>query len=173
MIAATRALAALGMPSFTSVRRTGKWDCSTSWMIASFSQAGYLMPRPPHPPSHFFKQTVFGSRGFSATTSFYLAKHLAKNQRRLVDDQGEENGVDDSIKPTPLGVLEREGGRRKSLATARRHGEGEEATIGCGAPAHVREDFAVQMIDWRVIHGFGGHFLWLFNRPSVKYAAHA
>jgi hypothetical protein len=22
-------------PSFTSVRRTGKWECSTSWMIAS------------------------------------------------------------------------------------------------------------------------------------------
>jgi hypothetical protein len=35
------------MPSFTSVRRTGKWECSTSWMISSFSQAGYLMRRHP------------------------------------------------------------------------------------------------------------------------------
>src|SRR3981081_3779252 len=50
------------MPSFSSVRRTGKWDCSTSWMISSFSQAGYLMPHPPHPRSRFFEQTVFESQ---------------------------------------------------------------------------------------------------------------
>ena len=37
------------------VRRTGKWDCfQTSRMISSFSEAGYVMPRPPHPPSRFF-----------------------------------------------------------------------------------------------------------------------
>jgi hypothetical protein len=43
-----------GMPSFSSVRFTGRCDCSTSRMISSFSEAGYLMRRPPHPPSCFF-----------------------------------------------------------------------------------------------------------------------
>jgi hypothetical protein len=38
-----------------------------------------------------------------------LAKHLAKNQRRLINDRGEGNGVDDPIEPMPLGVFEREG----------------------------------------------------------------
>src|SRR6202035_5454184 len=49
----------LGIPICPSVRRTGRWDCSTSRMISSFSEAEYLMPRPPHPPSRFFEQTVF------------------------------------------------------------------------------------------------------------------
>ena len=40
--------------TFSSVRRTGKADSSTSRMISSFSEAGYLMWRPPHPPSRFF-----------------------------------------------------------------------------------------------------------------------
>src|SRR6185436_5331042 len=42
------------MPILSSVRRTGKCDCSTSRMISSFSQAGYLMRRLPHPRSCFF-----------------------------------------------------------------------------------------------------------------------
>src|SRR3712207_3627354 len=46
------------MPSFSRVRRTGRWDCSTTRMISSFSEAGYLMPRPPQPRSCFFEQTV-------------------------------------------------------------------------------------------------------------------
>ena len=44
----------LAVPSFSSVRRTGRWDCSTSRMISSFSEAGYLIPRLPHPRSCFF-----------------------------------------------------------------------------------------------------------------------
>src|SRR3954466_5185689 len=47
------------MPICSSTRRTGRWDCSTSWMISSFSAAGYLIRRPPHPPSRFFENTVF------------------------------------------------------------------------------------------------------------------
>src|SRR5215216_2814972 len=47
------------MPIFSSVCRTGKADSSTSRMISSFSEAGYLMWRPPHPPSRFFEQTIF------------------------------------------------------------------------------------------------------------------
>src|SRR3982074_3265937 len=35
------------MPIFSSVHRTGKADSSTSRMISSFSEAGYLMRRPP------------------------------------------------------------------------------------------------------------------------------
>ena len=31
-----------------------RWNSSTSRMISSFSEAGYLMRRPPHPPSRFF-----------------------------------------------------------------------------------------------------------------------
>src|SRR4051812_49079059 len=47
------------MPILSRVRRTGKADCSTSRMISSFSAAGYLMWRPPHPRSAFFKKTIF------------------------------------------------------------------------------------------------------------------
>jgi hypothetical protein len=59
----------------------------------------------------------------------------------------------------PLGVFERKGERRKSPAAARRHGEGEEAAIRCGALAHMRKNFAAQAIDRRVIRGcqLGGH----------------
>src|SRR5438067_9482734 len=46
------------MPSFTRVWRTGSGDCSTSWMISSFSAARYLMRRPPHPRAYFFEQAV-------------------------------------------------------------------------------------------------------------------
>src|SRR5918911_575568 len=47
------------MPSISRVRRTGRWDCSTKWMISSFSEAGYLMRRPPQPRScFFFEQAV-------------------------------------------------------------------------------------------------------------------
>jgi hypothetical protein len=51
------------------VRLTGMGDCSTSRMISAFSDAGYLMPRPPHPRSCFFEQTVF-QRQF-ATRDFF------------------------------------------------------------------------------------------------------
>src|SRR5262249_50369162 len=38
------------MPSFSSVRLTGRWDCSTNLMISSFSEAGDLiLPLPPTP----------------------------------------------------------------------------------------------------------------------------
>jgi hypothetical protein len=47
------------MPSFSSVRLTGMGDCSTSRMISAFSDAGYLMPRPPIRDHAFFEQTVF------------------------------------------------------------------------------------------------------------------
>src|SRR3712207_1763290 len=46
------------MPSFVSVSRTGSGDRSTRRMISSFSEAGYLMPRPPQPRSCFFEQPV-------------------------------------------------------------------------------------------------------------------
>src|SRR5215472_15676346 len=48
------------MPIFSSVRRTGKADPSTSPMTSSFSEAEYLMRYPPHPPARFFfEQTIF------------------------------------------------------------------------------------------------------------------
>src|SRR5918993_3001886 len=46
------------MPSFSSVRRAGRWEASTSRMTSTFSAAGYLMPGLPHPRSCFFQQTV-------------------------------------------------------------------------------------------------------------------
>ena len=46
------------MPSLSRVARTGRWDCSTSRMISSFSGAGHLMPRCPQPRSYFFEQTI-------------------------------------------------------------------------------------------------------------------
>ena len=42
------------LPLFTGVRLAGRCDCSTSRMISAFSDAGYLMPRLPHPRSCFF-----------------------------------------------------------------------------------------------------------------------
>src|SRR6056297_3072118 len=45
-----------------SVWRTGRCEASTVRMISSFSDAGYLMPRTPHPRSCFFEQTVFQSQ---------------------------------------------------------------------------------------------------------------
>src|SRR5271155_2415527 len=47
------------MPSVCSVRRAGRWECSTRRMISSFSEAGTLIPRLPHPRSCFFKQPQF------------------------------------------------------------------------------------------------------------------
>src|SRR3954467_15567409 len=47
------------MPICSNDRRTGRWDCSTSWMISSFSAAGYLIRRPPIPRHAFFENTVF------------------------------------------------------------------------------------------------------------------
>src|ERR1700727_2512900 len=41
------------MPSFSSVRRAGKVDCSTNPMISVLSDTEYLMPRLPHPRSCF------------------------------------------------------------------------------------------------------------------------
>ena len=46
--------AMIGMPSFSRVRLTGRWDRSTSRIISSFSDAGYLIRRRPHPRSCFF-----------------------------------------------------------------------------------------------------------------------
>src|SRR6266403_3723855 len=45
------------MPILSSVRRTGREEPSTSRMISSFSDAGYLIPRLPHPRSCFFEKT--------------------------------------------------------------------------------------------------------------------
>ena len=46
------------MPSIFRVCRIGRCDPSTVRMISSFSEAGYLIPRPSHPRSCFFEQTV-------------------------------------------------------------------------------------------------------------------
>src|SRR4029077_12597656 len=48
-----------GMPSFSSARRAGTCDCSTSRMISILSDAEYLMPRLPIRDHAFFKQSVF------------------------------------------------------------------------------------------------------------------
>ena len=56
------------MAIFSSVRRTGRWDCSTKRMISSFSEAECLIPRLPHPRSCFFSNR--SSSACSATTSF-------------------------------------------------------------------------------------------------------
>src|SRR5919205_3695450 len=46
------------MPILARVSLTDRWDCSTKRMISIFSDAGYLMRRPPHPRSCFFEQAV-------------------------------------------------------------------------------------------------------------------
>src|SRR5262245_24180612 len=47
------------MPIGASVRGIESDDCSTSSMISNFSDAEYLMKRPPHPRERFFEQAVF------------------------------------------------------------------------------------------------------------------
>src|ERR1700730_10080098 len=47
------------MPSLSSVRLTARADCPTSRIISAFSDAEYLMPRPPHPRSRFFRADGF------------------------------------------------------------------------------------------------------------------
>src|SRR5262245_65506878 len=47
------------MPIFSSVRRTGKADSSTSRMISSFSEAGYSCGVLPIRRHAFFQQTIF------------------------------------------------------------------------------------------------------------------
>jgi len=44
------------MPSISSVALAGRWDRSTSLMISSFSDAGYLILRLPHPRACFFEK---------------------------------------------------------------------------------------------------------------------
>src|SRR5262249_53972146 len=48
----------LGIRIGASVRRIESDDCSTSSMISNFSDAEYLMKRPPHPRERFFEQAV-------------------------------------------------------------------------------------------------------------------
>ena len=67
-----------------------------------------------------------------------VAERAEKNRRRLVDDRGERNGVDDPVEIIPL-RFEREGEGGQCFAAPRRHGEGDEATIGFCAVAHMRE----------------------------------
>src|SRR6516225_6771735 len=43
-----------GIPIGASVRRIESDDCSTSSMTSNFSDAEYLMKRPPHPRERFF-----------------------------------------------------------------------------------------------------------------------
>jgi DNA-binding IclR family transcriptional regulator len=49
------------MPIFSSVRRTGKADSSTSRIISSFSEAGYLMRHPPYPLGDLLQRAGFAA----------------------------------------------------------------------------------------------------------------
>src|SRR5450631_4140030 len=99
------------MPSFSSVRLTGRGDCSTSRMISAFSDAGYLMPRPPHPRSCFFEQTVFQRQfghdllqGAGLTAQIlYLVRG-----RRACRVAGEPllSGLEEILRPTVIQVLD-------------------------------------------------------------------
>jgi len=46
----------LGMPSLSSVHLTGRFEALHSGVISSFSEAGYLIRRRPHPDHAFLKQ---------------------------------------------------------------------------------------------------------------------
>src|SRR5262249_21583296 len=92
------------MPSLSKVRLAGRCDCSTSWMISAFSDAGYLMPRPPHPRSCFFEQAVLQGevghnllQGSSATTEIL---HLAGGRgTRRVARQPALAGLEELLGP--------------------------------------------------------------------------
>src|SRR5215210_2674554 len=80
------------MPSFSRVRRTGKGECSTSRMISAFSDAAYLMRRPPHPRSCFFEQAVLeGQIGHDLLQGAGLATEILDlvgggGSRRVADE---------------------------------------------------------------------------------------
>ena len=81
------------MPSFSSVRRAGNGDCSTSRMISVLSDAEYLMPRLPHPRSCFLewpappsgdvRSPAFSGGGMGMRISV-LGVDLGKNVSSLV-----------------------------------------------------------------------------------------
>jgi hypothetical protein len=42
----------------------GRYDCSTRRMISSFSNAGYLIRRLPHPRSHELREIIINANDF-------------------------------------------------------------------------------------------------------------
>src|SRR5271154_2950053 len=92
------------MPSFSSVRRAGKCDCSTSRMISILSDAEYLMPRLPHPRSCFFEQSVFeGEIGDDLLQGLRLAPkilHLVRGRSaRRVAGEPPFTGLKELLRP--------------------------------------------------------------------------
>ena len=75
-----------------------------------------------------------------------LAQHLAEDPRRLLDDGGEGDGVDDPAMAL-FSMVEREAEGGKRLATSRRHREGEQARRQRRLAANVSKNIAAQRID--------------------------
>src|SRR4029450_797247 len=109
------------MPSFSRVRLTGRDDCSTSRMISSFSDAEYLIPRPPsaiayhdcsaHPRACFFEQTVFKRQfGHDLLQGAGLAAQVLHLVRgccaRRIASQPLLAGFEKVLRPTIIKILD-------------------------------------------------------------------
>src|SRR5215468_12460734 len=100
----------LGIPIGASVRRIESDDCSTSSMISNFSDAEYLMKRPPHPRERFFEQAVFDqelSQGLLelARLSFELLDLVRGGLTRRVAGEPFLARLQELLRPTVVQVL--------------------------------------------------------------------
>jgi hypothetical protein len=99
-----------GTPIWARVRRTGRWDCSTTRMISSFSEAGYLIRGRPQPRSCFFEKAVLeGQRGHHLLERQRLgAQVLDLRTGRLpgsVPGQSFLAGLEKSLRPAAIQAL--------------------------------------------------------------------
>src|SRR5215472_2444110 len=99
------------MPSFARVWCAGSGDCSTRWMISSFSVAEYLMRRPPQPRSRFFSAT--GSRASArppllqcAGLAPQLLDLIRGRRSRCVAGQALFAGLQKLLRPAVIEVLD-------------------------------------------------------------------
>ena len=99
-----------GMPSFSSVHRAGKCDCSTILMISSFSDAGYLIRRRPIRDHAFFQnpqlQRPFGDDLLEIARRLAQQLHLvARGGTRRVAGQPLLAGFEKLLRPVVIQAL--------------------------------------------------------------------
>ena len=76
-----------------------------------------------------------------------VTQGLTKDRRRLLDDGGEGDHVDDTLHAVSQGMVQREGKRGQSLAAAGRHGERKEARWLRRPGTRARQNLGAQTID--------------------------
>ena len=76
-----------------------------------------------------------------------LAQKLAENRRRLVNDRGERNRINDPLVPVLPRVIQRKAQRGQSFAAARRHCQREQTGRHRSLAPRMRENVRPQLVD--------------------------